>query len=241
MNFPMAAQRVVVNHKSVPYGTKTMMQPPSPTLMEPPATRREARRHSRRETILDVAGESFLENGYAGTTMNAIAARLGGSKGTLWSYFPSKDVLFAAVLDRATEAFRGQTMVILNPDHAPEVALRRFCRGFLERLTMPQSIALHRLVLGEVQRFPEVGRIFHERAPAVIRELLTKYLTGAMDKGRLRQHTPAVAAEQLIGLCLSGCHQRLMLGLIDRATPALLNADTDHAMETFMRAHGVDR
>ena len=63
-------------------------------------SRREARRQSRREAILDVAAQSFLEHGYAGTTMSAIAATLGGSKGTLWSYFASKEVLFAAVIDR---------------------------------------------------------------------------------------------------------------------------------------------
>ncbi len=53
-----------------------------------PASRREARRHSRRETILDVAAQWFLEHGYDGTTMSAIATALGGSKGTLWNYFP---------------------------------------------------------------------------------------------------------------------------------------------------------
>ena len=47
-----------------------------------PCSRREARRLTRREAILDVAQASFMEYGYAGTTMSAIAAMLGGSKGT---------------------------------------------------------------------------------------------------------------------------------------------------------------
>ena len=38
----------------------------------------------RRSEILDVAGEIFLDQGYAAASMSAIAARLGGSKGTLY-------------------------------------------------------------------------------------------------------------------------------------------------------------
>jgi hypothetical protein len=74
--------RALVNQKSVLYGTD--MQIPSLTC----PSRREARRLSRREAILEVAERSFLEQGYAATTMSAIAAELGGSKGTLWSYLP---------------------------------------------------------------------------------------------------------------------------------------------------------
>src|SRR4026208_346391 len=69
----------------------------------PCLSRREARRRDRRGAIIGVARRSFLNNGYAATTMSSIAAELGGSKGTLWSYFPGKEELFAAVLRETTE------------------------------------------------------------------------------------------------------------------------------------------
>ena len=53
-------------------------------------------RDARRELILDVAQDVFLEEGFAAASMSTIAARLGGSKGTLYNYFRSKDELFAA-------------------------------------------------------------------------------------------------------------------------------------------------
>src|SRR3569833_1853850 len=53
-------------------------------------------RDQRRERILDVAEEVFLEEGFAAASMSEIAARLGGSKGTLYNYFKSKDELFEA-------------------------------------------------------------------------------------------------------------------------------------------------
>ena len=48
-------------------------------------------RGDRRELILDVASEVFLKEGYAATSMSEIAARLGGSKGTLYNYLKSKE------------------------------------------------------------------------------------------------------------------------------------------------------
>src|SRR5262245_44391850 len=53
----------------------------------------------RRDAIVAIAHEAFLANGYAGTSMSAIAARVGGSKATLYNYFKSKQDLFIAVVE----------------------------------------------------------------------------------------------------------------------------------------------
>ena len=62
---------------------------------------REVRREDRRDAILDVAYECFVAEGYGSTSMSTIAARLGGSKGTLYNYFKSKEELFDAFVRRA--------------------------------------------------------------------------------------------------------------------------------------------
>lgn len=204
----------------------------------PPApSRREARRQSRREAILDVAAASFLEHGYAGTTMSAIAATLGGSKGTLWSYFASKEILFAAVIDRVTEAFRAQLSLILNPSDEVEAALRRFCIEFLRKVASPQAIALHRLVVGETNRFPEIGEIFYQRGPRQTQRLLAEFIAGAMERKSLRTADPLTAARQLIALCMAGEHQRMLMGLTDALAPDTVAAEVDNAMSTFIRAY----
>src|ERR1700761_2914102 len=58
----------------------------------------------RRKAILAIAREIFLTEGYAAASMSAIAARLGGSKGTLYNYFPSKEGLFAEFMRDQCEA-----------------------------------------------------------------------------------------------------------------------------------------
>lgn len=202
-------------------------------------TAREARRQDRREAILAVAAGSFLERGYAATSMSAIAAELGGSKGTLWSYFPSKQALFEAVLDYQTAAFRKQLVDVLDPCGDLRATLTRFCEGFLEKVTSPDALALHRLVQAETPRFPEVGEIFYERAPRMTQKLVGAYLERCMGDGRIRSGDPIRMTRRLIGLCLSGCHQRMMLGLEQRPTPEEFDQDVADAVDIFMRAYAT--
>ena len=206
----------------------------------PSPGRREARRESRREAILDIARQSFLEHGYAATTMSGIAAQLGGSKGTLWSYFASKQVLFEAVLERATDEFRDELSLILQRTGDVRAALLRFSRQFLRKLTQPDAIALFRLVVAEAGRFPEVGEIFYERGPGRTRMLLARYMADAMADGSLRKGDPAVAALDLTGLCMSGCHLRLLVGASTGPERGDLDRDAERATDCFWRAWGHD-
>ncbi len=56
------------------------------------------RSDAKRRAIIDVARAAFLAEGYAATSMSEIAAKLGGSKGTLYNYFRSKEELFEAFM-----------------------------------------------------------------------------------------------------------------------------------------------
>ena len=226
--------RPLVNGKNVLYGTKMMFAD-----FTSPCTRREARRNSRREAILDVAKASFMEHGYAATTMSRIAEILGGSKGTLWSYFPSKDLLFTAVVERAAGEFRAQLSPILNPEDDVAEVLLRFAREFLQKMTSPQALALYRMVVGETSRSPEIGRIFYEQAAGRTRQLLADYLAAVMDRGALTRAEPLIIASQLLGLCIYGYHQKLLLGLVDQVDQARINLDTQSGVTAFMRAYGV--
>src|ERR1700676_1457879 len=54
----------------------------------------------RREEILDVAAKVFAECGYPNTDMDFVAKALRVGKGTIYRYFPSKQELFLAAVDR---------------------------------------------------------------------------------------------------------------------------------------------
>ncbi len=163
-------------------------------MVEKAPGKREARKEERREAILAIAKRVFLDQGYSGASMSAISAELGGSKGTLWSYFPSKEELFAAVLDDATKEYRGQLADVLKPGEDLRAAVLQFCRGFIAQVSSPDGLRLHRLIASEVSRFPEIGDIFYRRAPLPTQQMLAGFLERAMDAGTLRRADPLFAA-----------------------------------------------
>ncbi|MDF2386214.1 TetR/AcrR family transcriptional regulator [Nostoc ellipsosporum NOK] len=202
-------------------------------ILDRPSGKREARKEERREAILAIAKRVFLDQGYSGASMSAISAELGGSKGTLWNYFPSKEELFAAVLDDATREYRGQLADVLKPGEDVRAAVLQFCRGFIAKISSPDGLRLHRLIASEVSRFPEIGDIFYRRAPMPTQQLLAGFLERAMDAGTLRRADPLFAARVLASLCL-GVQQRMIWG------QELSAAERDHEAtqmaEVFLRA-----
>lgn len=202
--------------------------------------RREVNRLGRRETILAVAVESFLTNGYAGTSMSAIASTLGGSKSTLWNYFPSKAALFEAALDQAIAKHHARLSANLAPGGDLESALRRFATDYVGTVTSPRAIALHRLVQGEAGRFPEVGEIFYRRVPSRTQDLLAGFLARAIRRGLLREGDPPVAARTFIALCMSGTYQLLMLGQRDTPGSEDIAQDVAQVLDVFLRAYAPD-
>ena len=203
-------------------------------------SRREARKVERRAAIVEVACQSFFENGYAATTMSEIAAKIGGSKSTLWCYFPSKEDLFAAVLDDVTTQFRQQLNQTIELHDDLRTTLTRLCQHVVETLTQPQFISLHRLITAEGGRFPEIGRILHESGAIGLRTIVAAYLNRCIEDGTIRPCDTTVAAANLIALCTSSAHQKLVLNIIDRATPEDIQADTENAADVFLRAYGMD-
>lgn len=210
------------------------------TLTEKTPGKREARKEERRLAILDVARRSFLEHGYSATSMSAISAELGGSKGTLWSYFPSKEELFAAVLDQATTAYRQQLGDLLEPSADLWITIVTFCRSFIEKITSPDSVRLHRVIASEAARFPEVGEIFYRRAPEPTQQMLADFFAGQMAVGHMREADPRIAARALACLCMGWLHQRVIWGIAE-PTPETIEVEAQAAADVFAHAYDIVR
>ena len=129
---------------------------PSAPAMERPRRKRAAHLgpERRRPFVLDAAYELFLENGFEGTSMDAIAAAAGVSKPVVYDCFASKDELFTAMLDREEERILVETRQGAR-DHRrraddPEGTLIRGFQVFLE--------AAQRLARHLPRRLPRRGR-----------------------------------------------------------------------------------
>jgi AcrR family transcriptional regulator len=195
-------------------------------------------RDARRQGILDVAREVFLAEGYAAASMSTIAARVGGSKGTLYNYFRSKEELFEAFI-RNECAAEADAAFTIAPE---ETDVRRALMGLGERvatfLLSDLVVAIHRLVIAEAGRFPELGRALYAAGPKQRVARLGDYLKAQMDAGRLRRADHQRAAEQFIALCRAGLHEARLWNLAERPTPEDIRLNVEAAVSTFMAAYG---
>ncbi len=199
-------------------------------------SRREERQSDRRQFIIAVACRSFLQDGYARTTMSGIAATLGGSKSTLWRYFPSKEELFTAVLDQATSEYHKRLCLILDPSEDVATAVERFCFNFLKTVTSADALSLYRLVVGEGARFPEIGQIYHARVQSVTNKILANYFAKAMSCGSLREGNPLRLAQALRGLCISKVEDFLLSGSTEIYRDEVIDSDVNEVRDIFLRA-----
>lgn len=105
---------------------------------------------TRRESILDAAEGLVLKYGLRGTSMEAIAREAGIAKPTLYAYFPDKDAVFAAVLDRLVGLWRGEFMAALGGDG-----------DVVQRLAAAMT-AKHKSARRLLESSPHAGELYEE-------------------------------------------------------------------------------
>lgn len=163
--------------------------------------RRQRNRMERERRILAAALEVFSRTGYSGATMDAVAAGAGLSKPTLYQYFQSKEALFSAMLlDERDHMLAG----FEQPSENGMVAdLLDFAWAYAGTVLRPDMLSLARLIIGEVQRFPEIGHAYQAAGPDRLLKGIMGYLQARAEEGRLRFADAELAAQDLWGLILS--------------------------------------
>ncbi len=188
------------------------------------------------EACLKAAGQVFRQHGFALATMDQVAEAGGVSKATLYSYFPSKQELFAAVIraecDRQAEALRG----IRLDGTDLRASLLRMGTAVLELLLAEDTITSYRMVAAEAARAPELGRLYYENGAARLHERLEPFLMAAMKSGQLRQGPAHVAAAQFIGLVRGDLMMRALVGAGDSASPEDRRRAVRAGVDSFCRA-----
>jgi AcrR family transcriptional regulator len=198
-------------------------------------------RDARREAILDVARDVFLEEGYANASMSTIAARVGGSKGTLYNYFKNKEQLFAAYVVRHCAWQRDAMFEISAEVDDIRAALTKVGRTYLSIVLSDFSLSNFRVIVAEAQRTPEIGRAFYEAGPKSGSELLGAILQKAAERGQLKLTDPVHAAQQFIGLCQNRMMKARLCNAMAEPTAEEIDREVLPAVEVFLAAFGPDR
>jgi AcrR family transcriptional regulator len=187
-----------------------------------------------RDRILEAATELFLMEGYASTSIEAVATRAGISKKTFYHRFDDKAALFAAVVHRIIEQIRPPPEVPLLQGVRLDEILRRLAGIILRAALSPQAIALHRLVVAESVRFPNLVQAVHQdpasqEAIALIGDLLARELPRA----RLTIELRRFAAAQFLHM-VATVPQRRRMGQGSPMTPKELQTWARDTVNLFL-------
>jgi TetR/AcrR family transcriptional repressor of mexJK operon len=158
----------------------------------------------KRDDILDIASDTFLEKGYVGASVNEMYRQSGISKETFYRYFKNKEHLFLAVVDKELESYWDGLAILNNvPENEdPETTLTSVGSELVSYLFAERIMALRQLIFSERARHPRIGQLYFDHGPTRAYKVLTAYFERERKMGvkwKLRSRT---LAENFIALLL---------------------------------------
>jgi TetR/AcrR family transcriptional repressor of mexJK operon len=199
--------------------------------------KREQNRLNRERAILDAALKVFAATGYSGAKMDDVATEAGVTKPTLYSYFPSKESLFQAMMLGKRDVMLD---VFEHPSQDGMVAdLLVFAWAYADTVMRPEMLSLARLIIGEVQRFPEIGRAYQASGPDHLLRGIMRYLEGQRRAGRLAFEEAELAAQDLWGLILSAPRTQALYMPDAQPDRATLHRYIMNGLRVFLKAYST--
>jgi TetR/AcrR family transcriptional regulator, mexJK operon transcriptional repressor len=209
------------------------------TDIEQPVVGRSARK---RQAILHAARELFVQKGYAGASMDEVAATADVSKVTIYKHFSDKHTLFVAVVtDAIDEAKAGSQTLVDQLGNSTDIEqdLRDFARRHVELVTQPHLVQMRRLIIAEAHRFPDLARAWHRIGPERGHATLASQIDELVARGQLQVLDSLLAAELLNYLILSvPLNEAMFTGRDKPYTRRYLNRYADEAVRVFLAAYG---
>jgi AcrR family transcriptional regulator len=183
--------------------------------------------------MLSAATALFLRDGYDKTSIDAILEQSGGSKATLYSYFPTKEDLFRAVIDG----------ILVNQPHTPldtrrdtREVLTEFSVDRLNVIFSAQHRAVLRLIIAERERFPDLAALYYERGPQRGHKLLVDYLAALKQANTLDIDDPDEAGEFFVGMLMHRWYKELLLLGAPTPSDEALQRRAEHVVGRFLEA-----
>ena len=192
----------------------------------------------RRGRLIQAAEDVFLERGYGLATMDDVSRRAGMSKKTIYQLFPTKQALFAALIAQYTE----HLMTPIKTDdgtRGPRAVLEDFLRQLARFVLSPRQVAMHRLVISEALRTPELAQTFLREAMDAGKCSLVAWFERQSARGALPVEDAEEAASMLCGYVISEPKLRLLYGQEEAPTWAMIDLRVQRGLDFFFRGLGA--
>jgi len=162
---------------------------------------RRRRKAERPQEILEAAFLEFSRNGYATTTLDAIAERAGVTKGTIYVYFESKEHLFISMVRDFTKAAHEEVEGIYEAHEGSTADLLRAQFGFIYQHLVEDKRRREvvRMLIAEAARFPELADRYHEEILRPCLDMLRQAIKRGVDRGEIRKSKIVDQPQVVIG------------------------------------------
>ncbi|MGY2281358.1 TetR/AcrR family transcriptional regulator [Pseudomonas sp. HMWF006] len=192
---------------------------------------------AKRRAILDAAKTLFLSQGYANTSMDAVAAEAGVSKLTVYSHFNDKETLFSSAVMAKCEEQLPPLFFELPAGIAVENVLLNIARGFHQLINSEESVNLHRLMMALGTQDPKLSLIFFEAGPERMVQGMERLLKRIHETGALSIDQPRNAAEHFFCLIKGAGNFRLLYCCGEPLSEEAAEIHVQEVVGLFMRAY----
>ncbi|WEZ82478.1 TetR/AcrR family transcriptional regulator [Rhizobium sp. 32-5/1] len=194
---------------------------------------------AKREQIIDGAKRIFMSVGFDAASMNDITREAGVSKGTIYVYFQSKEDLFAALIERERNRVIRNIKHALDEHEPIDEALFDFGTTLTTHMTSDHTIRAMRMVVGVIDRMPQLAKRFFAATPENGYTVLKAYLEKQVAQGRLEIEDTELAARQFIEISMAGLLKRRLFGeMEDPPEPAYIEKTVSSGVRIFLATYG---
>lgn len=195
----------------------------------------------KRQSVLDAARRLFLQLGYEGTSMDAIASEAGVSKLTVYSHFTDKETLYAAAVRSVCETQLPHLFFENTSKDSLRQRLIGVGEGFCALVNSPEYVSLHRLLVNMAGQDMKLTQLFYEAGPQRVCDGMVQLLEKACEDNEL-QMTDLVGAARHFFCLLKGDHNfRLLIGYDQPRTEAERLQHVEEVVDLFLRAYGPSK
>jgi len=234
MNMKAAPATTAPDEQDCPEGAS--YSPDSPCFGKAAGRPRAADKEARLQALLHTAAHLFLEKGYSKVSLEMIAREAHVAVRTIYVKFGGKAGLLNAVIENGRAHFFAD-MTDMGSDPRPmREVLEDFSLRFLELVSVPSFVSLHRMVVAEAKTTPELAQTFYQAGPQRTREELARFFSRPEVRAQLRADIPVEMLAVHLTVCLLGDNMMRMLFPTEHTpTGAELRVQAQKGLDLFLR------
>ena len=193
------------------------------------------RGHRRQRAMIDAACDLFIRNGYRGTTLEAIIARAGGSRETIYRVFGGKHGLFGAIITRSGKRLAESIVAPAALGLPPREGLRRLAVELVGVWDSAEGRAINHAVLSEGLQARELVDAWYNGGTKLSIDALSRYLDAQTTMGRLVEVDTHLVARQFLILLAGEVAFPILSGSTEPPDRA---AQIERCIDLILRAYG---